>query len=83
MLYIYDNGFKKPIDVMNGLIHGLRKRDVYYPVHNSDYNVWRKKFKRGGDFAIYSDLRKIKLHSPIKIALNEICKPSKPLLQNH
>ena len=61
MPYIYDNGFKKPIDILNGLFHDLRKKDVYYPIRNSDYNAWRSKFKRGGDFAIYTESRKIKL----------------------
>jgi hypothetical protein len=61
MSYIYDNGFKKPIDVLNGLFNDLRKKDVYYPIRNSDYNAWRSKFKRGGDFAIYTELKKIKL----------------------
>lgn len=77
MPYIYDNGFKKPIDILNGLFHDLRKKDVYYPIHNSDYNAWRSKFKRGGDFAIYTESRKIKLQKSINFSLNEICKPSK------
>ena len=77
MSYIYDNGFKKPVDILNGLFHDLRKKDVYYPIHNIDYNAWRKKFERGGDFAIYTELRKIKLQKPIKFSLNEICKPPK------
>lgn len=77
MPYIYDNGFKKPVDILNGLFRDLRKKDVYYPIHNSDYNTWRAKFKRGGDFAIYTELKKIKLQRPIKFSLNEICKPSK------
>jgi hypothetical protein len=77
MPYIYDNGFKKPVDILNGLFRDLRKKDVYYPIHNSDYNAWRNKFKRGGDFAIYTELKKIKLQKPIKFPLNEICKPSK------
>ncbi|MBU6490323.1 MAG: hypothetical protein KGQ57_21230 [Burkholderiales bacterium] len=75
--YIYDNGFKKPVDILNGLFRDLRKKDVYYPIHNSDYNAWRKKFKRGGDFAIYTEMKKIKLQKSIKFSLNEICKPSK------
>lgn len=82
MHYVYDNGFKKPVDIMNGLTRSITKKGVYYPVHNSDYNAWREKFDRGGDFAIYTDLRKIKLPTPIKISLEEICKPSKELLSN-
>jgi hypothetical protein len=77
MSYIYDNGFKKPVDILDGLFRDLRKKDVYYPVHNSDYNAWRNKFRRGGDFVIYTELRKIRLQRSIKFHLNEICKPSK------
>ena len=75
---IYDNGFKKPVDIINGLFkHSLRKQDVYYPVYNSDYNAWREKYNRGGDFAIYSDMKKITRPKPIQFTLEEVCKPGK------
>ncbi len=75
--YVYENGFKRPVDTVKGLFRTQRKQDVYYPVHNSDYKAWREKFNRGGDFAIYSDLRKIKLSKPISFTLEEICKLAK------
>lgn len=72
---IYDNGFKRPVDIINGFFKGsLRKKDVYYPVHNSDYNTWRQKYDRGGDFVIYSNTKKLTLPKPIRITLGEICK---------
>ncbi|HEX7684431.1 MAG TPA: DUF6402 family protein [Trinickia sp.] len=75
---LYDNGFKKPVDVINGLFkRSLRRQDVYYPVYNSDYNAWREKYNRGGDFLIYSDRRKVKLPKPIRFTLEEVCKPAK------
>lgn len=78
MPYIYDNGFKKPVDIINGLFkQSLRKQDVYYPIYNSDYNAWRERYGRGGDFVIYSDIKKIVLPKPIQFALGEVCKPGK------
>ena len=75
---LYDNGFKKPVDVINGLFkRSLRKQDVYYPICNSDYNAWREKYNRGGDFLIYSDRRKVQLPKPIQFTLEEVCKPAK------
>ena len=78
MPLIYDNGLKKPVDIINGLFkHSLRKQDVYYPVYNSDYNAWREKYSRGGDFVIYSDLKKLTLPKPIQFTLEQVCKPGK------
>ncbi|MGG1947590.1 DUF6402 family protein [Trinickia sp. NRRL B-1857] len=75
---IYDNGFKRPVDIINGIFKdSLRKQDVYYPVYNSNYNAWRKKYDQGGDFVIYSELKKIKLPKPIHLTLEESCKPGK------
>jgi hypothetical protein len=75
MSSIYDNGFKRPVDIINGLFkRSHRKQDIYYPVHNNDYNTWRQKYDRGGDFVIYSNLRKITPPTPIQFTLREICK---------
>lgn len=74
---IYDNGFKKPVDIIKGLFRrSLRKQDVYYPIYNSDYAAWREKYHRGGDFVIYSDLKKIRLPKPIQFTLEETCEPA-------
>ncbi|MEF2253319.1 DUF6402 family protein [Ralstonia solanacearum] len=75
--YVYENGFKKPVDIIKGFFRTLRKQDVYYPIHNSDYSAWRRKFNRGGDFAIYTEPKKIKLPKPIQFTLEEICRPAK------
>ncbi|WP_147297986.1 DUF6402 family protein [Trinickia dinghuensis] len=78
MSSVYDNGFKYPVDIINGLFKkNLRKQDVYYPIHNSDYNFWRDKFNRGGDFLIYSSPVKVTLPESIIFTLDEICLPRK------
>lgn len=75
---LYDNGFKKPVDVINGLFGGgMRRQDVYYPVYNGDYNAWREKYNRGGDFLIYSDRRRVRLPKTIRFTLEEICRPGR------
>jgi hypothetical protein len=72
---IYDNGFKNPVDIVKGFFRrDMRKQDVYYPIYNSSYNLWREKYNRGGDFLIYSDMAKISLSKPIQFTLEEICK---------
>ena len=76
MPYIYDNGFKKPVDIVRGFFQReLRKQDVHYPIYNRSYNLWREKYNRGGDFVIYSDMANISLPKPIRFTLEEICKP--------
>jgi hypothetical protein len=70
-----EDGFDKPVDILKGMFGEMRKQDVYYPIRNSDYHKWREKFGRGGDFAIYTELKKVKLPKPIKLTLEEICKP--------
>jgi len=72
-----EDGFEKPVDILKGMFGEMRKQDVYYSVRNSDYHKWPEKFGRGGDFAIYTEPKKIKLPKPIKFTLEEICKPAK------
>jgi hypothetical protein len=74
----YDgDGFDRPVDLLRGMFgQQMRKQDVYYPIRNTDYQKWREKFNRGGDFIIYTKPKKIKLRKPIKITLGEICKPA-------
>lgn len=69
-----EDGFDKPVDILKGMFGEMRKQDVYYPVRNSDYQKWREKFGRGGDFAIYTELKKVKLSKPIKLNLEEVWK---------
>ncbi|MFP5473410.1 MAG: DUF6402 family protein [Gammaproteobacteria bacterium] len=59
----------RPLDTGNSLL----AKQVYYPVRNKDFETWRHLKNRGGDFAIFSDTRKIKLAKPITIDLDEIC----------
>jgi hypothetical protein len=70
------DGFDRPVDTLRGLFGTMRKQNVYYPVHNRDYSVWRKKFNRGRDFLIFTKPKKIKLLKPIQFTLEEICRPS-------
>jgi len=47
------------------------EKHIYYPVHNQDFRAWRRKYQRGGDFLIYSDIRKVWLPQPIIVELPE------------
>lgn len=58
-----------PVDVVGKLLG----RDIYYPVRNRDFQNWRTKKGRGGDFLIYSDRKLIKLDAPIILDMGEIC----------
>ncbi|KAF0836272.1 hypothetical protein FNL37_2580 [Methylovorus glucosotrophus] len=59
----------KPVDIKSQ----LRKGNVYYPIRNRDFRRWRELKIRGGDFVIYSDLKRIKLTKPIVVDLGEVC----------
>lgn len=54
-------------------IRRLMETEIYTSIRNKNYIDWRKKHNRGGDFVIYSDLKKIELDEPISISLDEIC----------
>ena len=41
----------------------------FYGVDNSDFNSYRVKRGLGGDFVVYSDIKRIKLAKPVKIKL--------------
>lgn len=41
----------------------------YYEVQNDDFAAFRAKFKKGGDFVIYSDLHRVVLPKPIRITI--------------
>ena len=45
------------------------KGNIYYPVHNSDFRQWAIKHQRGGDFIIFSDPKRCRLRTPIRIKL--------------
>ncbi len=52
----------------------FKEPDVYFPVFNDDYNRWREKHQRGGDFMVYSKPLYLKLKKPIDLKLGEICR---------
>jgi hypothetical protein len=71
-----EDGFEQPVDILRGMFgQQMRAADVFFPVHNRDYSTWRTKHNRGGDFVIYTKPKKIKFPTPIKISLDEICRP--------
>lgn len=41
----------------------------YYEVQNNDFAAYRTKFKKGGDFVIYSDLHRAALSKPLRITI--------------
>ncbi|WP_221624068.1 DUF6402 family protein [Burkholderia sp. Bp8998] len=61
------------LESRNLIIRGRRrrkeKRNIYYPVRNSDFREWQKKHKRGGDFIIFSDKKFVRLDKPIRVFL--------------
>lgn len=64
----------KPVDVRKGVISKFREPDVYFPIYNKNYNQWREKHNRGGDFMLYSKPKYLQLRVPIKFKLDTICK---------
>ncbi len=58
-----------PIDIAGRLL----VKDIYYPIRNRDFVVWRQKKGRGGDFLVYSDLKLIKLSMPMVLDFGEVC----------
>ena len=58
-----------PVDLQKD----LKENDVYYPIRNRDFQQWRAKHHRGGDFVIYSSLKKIALPKPMEFLLDERC----------
>lgn len=45
----------------------IRASDVYYPVQNKDYRNWQVKHKQGGDLILYSDIKWMRLRTPIVV----------------
>lgn len=41
----------------------------FVPVYNRDFERYRKKRKLGGDFVIYSDIKRVKLPTPVRVEL--------------
>jgi len=55
------------------LAHDLQEKNVYYPIRDRDYQQWRQCHQRGGDFVIYTDLKRVKLITPIVLQLEDVC----------
>lgn len=45
----------------------IRNDDVYYPVRNKDYRNWQVKHKQGGDLILYSDIKWVRLNTPLVV----------------
>jgi hypothetical protein len=41
--------------------------DIYYPVRNKDYRNWQLKHRQGGDLILYSDIKRLKLSTPLVV----------------
>jgi hypothetical protein len=46
-----------------------KKGNVLYPVTNKHYRDWRLRYRRGGDFMIYTDRRMVVMNPPIRVPL--------------
>ena len=71
---IWVKAIRKPVDTRQALFGKFKESDVYFPVFNDDYNRWREKHHRGGDFMVYSKPLYLKLKKPISLKLGEICR---------
>jgi hypothetical protein len=67
------NHLDKPVDIKSS----FKKKDVFYPVRNRDFQRWRELKGRGGDFVIFSNLESIELPKPIMLDLGEKREPFK------
>ena len=76
--YLPGDPIDKPVDKRTGF-GKLLEKNVYYPVYNSSYNMWRERHNRGGDFMIYSKPKLLKLKNPIEIKLDTICRAPEPM----
>jgi hypothetical protein len=59
-----------PVDIGGSLL----EKDIYFPVRNRDYHLWRKAKDRGGDFLIMTQPTLIKLDQPIMLDMPEVSK---------
>jgi hypothetical protein len=58
-----------PVDIGKNLY----EKDIYYPVRNRDYQLWRKNKERGGDFLIMTQPNLVKLEKAIILDMTEVC----------
>jgi Family of unknown function (DUF6402) len=49
----------------------LDPKNVYHPFYNKDFRAWQSKNKQGGDFLVYSDVKKVQLKTPIVVEMPE------------
>ncbi|MFS2115529.1 DUF6402 family protein [Herbaspirillum frisingense] len=71
---VWVKALHKPVDTRRALFGKFKEPDVYFPVFNDDYNRWREKHQRGGDFMVYSKPLYLKLKKAIDLKLGEICR---------
>ena len=61
------------VEMAKWLVMGWPTNVIFYPgfvpVFNNDFNRYRTKRGYGGDFVVYSDIKRIKLSKPVKIKL--------------
>ncbi|QDD63096.1 hypothetical protein EJD96_02510 [Herbaspirillum seropedicae] len=78
-IYLTERGIEVLVDTRRGTFRKYRDQDIYYPIYNKNYNAWREKHNRGGDFMIYTKPRLLKLDKPIQLQLQPICRPPEPM----
>jgi len=53
----------------------LLEENVYWSVHNSDFQKWREKHGKGGDFVVFSKPVLMELKNPITFTMEKLCTP--------
>lgn len=72
--YIVESALDKVVDARRGIVRKFKEKDVYFPVFNKNFNEWREKHDRGGDFWIFSKPHYMKLGKPIEFSLDTLCR---------
>lgn len=72
--YIVEEALDKVVDARRGIVRKFKEEDIYFPVFNRNFNEWREKHNRGGDFWIFSKPKYIKLAKPIEFSLETLCR---------
>lgn len=64
-------GLKPDIEIDNRYVDpGDGDVDRYFAVQNNDFQRYREKYARGGDFLIFSDVKRYQLTAPVKVEIN-------------
>jgi hypothetical protein len=70
----FADGTTLPVDVRRSG-RKLYEDHIYWPVHNSDFNEWRNRHQKGGDFVIFTKPVLLKLKKPLVFQMEKLCTP--------